>query len=425
MNIHFTTFGCKVNMYESECLRCLFEEQGYVCTDDRDNADVFVVNSCTVTRDSDVKLFKALRRIRREHPEGIIVLMGCYPQAHGVTEEITADIITGTKDRKKIIEMVDRFIADRSPAVSIPPLERNDPFENIYAPSIHGHTRAFMKITDGCAMNCTYCIIPRSRGAVRCKSIGDIRREAKIFAANGYKEIVLIGINLMCYRDGGKRLTDAVEACVTDGIERIRLSSIEPEMMRRDDLLRMRDTGIFCPSFHLALQSGCDKVLREMGRHYTTDEYRKIVDLCREVFPGCGISADIMVGFPGETDEDHRQSARFIRDIGFSDMHVFMYSPRESTPAAARTDQIPPEIKKLRADQISSIGRESSRLFLENHIGKVFPVLTERPGRDGIAHGHAPDNSHVKIFTENILPNSILYVRIDNVGDNFCSGHCI
>ncbi|MBR4225088.1 MAG: MiaB/RimO family radical SAM methylthiotransferase [Oscillospiraceae bacterium] len=422
MNIHFITFGCKVNMYETECIRHLFEKAGFTSTDDPTDADIFVINSCTVTHESDVKLLKALRRIRREHPDAVIVLMGCYPQVHDIPSYIGADIVTGTKDRAKIVDMVKVFMRERSPIVSLPSVD-DAQYEILTAPTIHGHTRGFIKIQDGCSMRCTYCIIPYARGKVRSKPIDIIRREAEALAANGYKEIVLIGIDIMCYRWEGKRLIDAAEACCVDGIERIRLGSLEPGLVKYDDLLRLRDTGKFCPSFHLSLHSGCDKTLREMGRRYTSEEYARITDLCREVFPGCGISADIMVGFPGETYEDHRISCEFAEKIGFADMHVFMYSPRDGTPAAERTDQIDPAIKKLRAAEMSAIGSISRQKFLTGLIGSELSVLTERPGRDGLAHGHAPNNAHIKILTENILPNSILCVTIDSVGDDHCLGH--
>ena len=406
-------------------MRQIFEKEGFTPTDDADIADVILVNSCTVTHDADSKLFKCLRRIRREQSSAVLVLTGCYPQSHE-TDGIDADIITGTKDRSALPGLVRRFLQERSPALYIPAYKAGDVFEDISAQTIHGHTRAFIKIQDGCTMNCTYCIIPRARGYMRSKPLDEIRRQASSFAANGYREIILIGINLMFYgKKEGIDLADAVEACCTDGIERIRLGSIEPEMLERNTLIRMKSTGHFCPSFHLSLQSGCDRILHEMGRSYDTAAFERTVDMCREIFPDCGITADIMTGFPGETEEDHAASLAFVKKIGFSDLQVFAYSPREGTPAAARTDQVPGSIKKRRAAEISAAGMACRHDFYEKMLGSTVPVLTERPAADGIPHGHAPNGAHVKIFTENsekCLPNSIFYVTIDSVGECFCSG---
>ena len=429
MYIHFITFGCKVNMYETECLRRLFEEDGFTVSDTEDGADIFVVNSCTVTHDSDSKLFKTLRRLKREHPGTVTVLTGCYPQAHGsLPDGVPADVITGTKDRGSLVALTQRCLKEKKRISSVIAYSAAEPFERMGTSVISGHTRAFMKIQDGCGMHCTYCIIPQARGSIRSKPIDDIVKEAEVFASNGYKEIVLVGINLMFYGvEYGLRLVDAIEAvCRTEGIERVRISSLEPEIISEEHLIRLSRQEKFCPHFHLSLQSGCDKTLAAMKRHYDTEKYESIVSLCRKYFPDCGISADVMTGFPGETEEDHAESIAFIEKIGFSDIHVFQYSPRENTPAASYPDQVDGSVKKRRAAELIAAGKASQQRFLSSLVGRTYPVLFEREKNDGIPHGYAPNYAHIKILTENSeksLRKQIFYATIDCVGDGFCWAH--
>ncbi|MBQ5312364.1 MAG: tRNA (N(6)-L-threonylcarbamoyladenosine(37)-C(2))-methylthiotransferase MtaB [Oscillospiraceae bacterium] len=425
MYIHFMTFGCKVNMYETECLRKLFESEGFVSSDET-KADIFVVNSCTVTHDSDNKLFKALRRIRREHPAAVIAVTGCYPQAHStLPDDVPADIVTGTKSRAGTVRLVKEFLADRVRIDAVSPFSGKEGFERLDTSVINGHTRAFMKIQDGCSMHCTYCIIPQARGNMRSKPLEDITAEARAFADNGYKEIVLVGINLMFYGiEYGLRLVDAIEAvCAVDGIERVRISSLEPEIISESDLSSLSAQPKFCPHFHLSLQSGSDRVLSLMKRHYDTAAYESIVGMCRKAFPDCGISADVMTGFPGETEDDHEQTLAFIDRIGFSDLHVFSYSPRENTPAALFPDQVDNAVKKRRAAELITAGQRTQDIFLNTLIGRTYPVLFEREKNDGIPHGYAPNYAHIKILTENSekgLHKQIFYATIDYVDDGSC-----
>ncbi|MCM1524456.1 MAG: tRNA (N(6)-L-threonylcarbamoyladenosine(37)-C(2))-methylthiotransferase MtaB [Ruminococcus sp.] len=433
MNIYFLTFGCKVNTYETAALSERFVQAGFEVTKDKSAADIFFINSCTVTSESDSKLHRTVIRLRRDFPNAVIVLTGCYPQAFPEKAALEqADIITGTKDRGKIVDTVAEYLKSygKAPLFNVSPYLPEDRFENMSVSSVDGHTRAFMKIQDGCNSFCSYCIIPYSRGRIRSKELKDIAREAEALAANGYREIVLSGINLAFYgAEYGLKLTDAVKAAASvKGIERVRLGSLEPERITADDLKTLADIPCFCPSFHLSLQSGCDRILKAMNRKYTSREYAELVSTIRGIFPGCGVTTDIMTGFPGETEDDHRISMEFAESIGFSDIHVFPYSRRKGTKADLMDGQVSADTKKRRAKEMAETGAGCRRKFLEAMVGKEFPVLFEREKSDGVHHGYTPNYTHVKILTkysEKSLRNSIFYVKIDIIGEDCCLGHII
>ncbi len=431
MNIYFITFGCKVNLYETAAMTEMLLKEGFAVTADKSSADIFVINSCTVTHESDMKLGQTVRRLRREYPGTVIVLTGCYPQAYPEkAEEERADIIIGTKNRSSLGELIKKFLSEREPVKGVVPYTGHEEFEALSVSRVEGHTRGFMKIQDGCNCFCSYCIIPYSRGRIRSRPLWDIEAESRRLAENGIKEIVLTGINLGFYGAAeGVDIADAAEAAGrAEVIERIRLGSLEPERITEDILIRLAKLPKLCPSFHYSLQSGCDRTLAAMNRRYTTDDYRKLTELTRRLFPGCGITTDIMTGFPGETEEDHKRSAEFVREMCFSDIHVFPYSPREGTRAAALPDQIPQSVKKRRAAEMTEIGRQMRSEYLQGMTGQTLPVLFEREGADGIPHGYTPNYVHVKILTKNSeksLRNSIFYVTIDIIGEDCCKGHIV
>lgn len=410
----------------------LFYESGFEVTEDKNSADIFAVNSCTVTAESDSKLMQTLRRIKRDFPGTVTLLTGCFPQAFPektAAEGFPADIVTGNRDRDALPGLVSDFMERRQPLCAVSSHERGEIFEDIPGGAAAGHTRAFMKIQDGCPGGCAYCVIPRARGNIRSKPIESIKREALLLAEGGCREIVLTGINLAFYgADMGMRLVDALKAvCVTEGICRVRLGSLEPEMLTEEDIHRMAGLPEVCPCFHLSLQSGCKRTLASMNRRYDPNTYRDTVRIIRENFPGCGITTDVMTGFPGETEDDHRESMEFVRETGFSRIHVFPYSPREGT-AAFDMPQIPGDVKKRRAREMTLVGEECSRKFTESLMGRTFPVLFEREGADGLPNGYTPNYVHVKILTKNSeksLRNSIFYVTIDKVGDESCYGHIV
>lgn len=432
MYIHFKTFGCKVNLYETENMKQNFGSKGFTVTEKENESDIFVINTCTVTETGDKKVFKELRRLRREYPNAVIAVTGCYPQAFpDEAEKIPeADILTGTKNRNALPEIIKAFLDNRTKKINICEYTSNDVFEDMCNIGYENNTRGFIKIQDGCNMFCTYCIIPYSRGRFRSKPIEKLKAEAEQLASAGYREIVLVGINLSFYGIEYKlRLADAVEAvCAVNGIERVRLGSLEPEMITDDDIRRFAAQPKLCPHFHLSLQSGCDKTLKEMNRRYTTADYSELVKKLRENFENCSITTDIMVGFPNETDEDFAQSEEFVRKIGFSKVHVFPYSPRKGTPAAEFDDQIPTWKKNARAKTMSAAAEGSQRKFLQSQSGLTFPVLFEREKSDKIPHGYTPNYTLVKIFTkisEKSLRNRIFYVKIERIENDYCVGEII
>lgn len=432
MNIHFITFGCKVNLYETENMKQLFRNKGYSISNNSDDCDIYIINSCTVTETGDKKFLKELRKLRREHPDSIIAVTGCFPQAfpdkaQNLTE---ADIICGTKGRSQLPGIIEQFIAERRKVVNICDYTSSEAFEDMKNESYDGNTRAFIKIQDGCNMFCTYCIIPYSRGKFRSKPIEKLIEEASDLAAAGYKEIVLVGINLSFYGiEFGSRLADAVEAvCGIEGIERVRLGSLEPEIITDHDIERIAAQKKLCPQFHLSLQSGCDRTLKAMNRKYTSFDYKALADKLRCHFNDCAITTDIMVGFPGETEDDFYTSVEFVKSIGFAKTHIFPYSRRDGTPAAEYSNQVSEEEKRRRASIMAAAAEESQKEFLQKQIGKTYPVLFEREKIDGFPNGYTPNYTKVKIFTkysDKSLRNQIFYVKIIGLEDDYCIGEII
>ncbi len=393
--IRFITFGCKVNTYETQCMREAFLADGF--TEAGNEADIYIINSCTVTSRADAKLFKCMRSLRREHPGSVIVLTGCYPQAHDDNPENIADIITGTSGRSGLPALVRKHIEDREALRRITPHEKGEHFGSETAAYSEGHTRAFVKIQDGCEMNCSYCIIPHARGHMRSKPPDILKKEIATLAEHSFREIVLVGINIMFYgREYGLDLADAVDiASEPQNIERVRISSIEPEKMQGGMIERLSANPKFCPSFHLSLQSGADNVLRAMKRHYDTDKYSEIVRQIRDNFPDAAITTDIMTGFPGETEDDHIRSMEFAKKIGFARIHVFPYSERNGTPAAAM-EQVAPSVRHRRAREMTELGNELSRGFNNRFIGRTMQVLFERE-HNGIHNGHTKNYLTVRL----------------------------
>ena len=429
--VYFITYGCKVSHYETELLKSCFGDAGFSVSDKSDDADVIVVNSCTVTGSGDSKSLYSVRKLRKDLPDAVIVLTGCVPQASPeIADKVPeADIVTGTKERAKLPALVLEALVKRSRIVEIPEYRAGDAFECISYTPTDDHTRGFVKIQDGCNCFCSYCMIPYARGRCRSKPLDVLESEVKMLAEAGRKEIVLTGINIAFYgAEYGLRLVDAVELCCkTDGIERVRLGSIEPEMLSDDDLQRLSVLSQFCPQFHLSLQSGSAATLKRMNRRYTPDEYAAIAGKIREYFPDAAFTTDIMVGFPEETDEEFSESMAFAEKIGFSKIHVFQYSPRKGTPAA-KMKQIPENIKHERADKMKALGDKLSMRYMKNLIGKTVPVLFELEKSADFHQGHAPDHTLIKISRKNqkkSLRNCIFYVTIERAADDCCFGKII
>lgn len=432
MKVYFITFGCKVNLCETEALKSEFLNAGFQVTDDETLADIFIVNSCTVTATSDKKTRQTLNHLKREYPKSIVVLTGCYPQAFREQAENiqSVDIITGNKDKKETVNLVKKYIQDHNRISSIQDYLSTDKFETLEIGEFSSKTRGFVKIQDGCNRFCTYCIIPYARGRIRSKSLIDVEKEVKSLVKSGHKEIVLVGINLMFYgAELGIRLVDAVELCSKiDGVERIRLGSLEPEVITNDDLVRLSKVRQFCPQFHLSLQSGCDKTLKDMNRAYTSKEYYNLVTKIRSIFPDSSITTDVMVGFPNETLEDFQQSLDFVKKVGFAKIHVFPYSRRSGTVADKLPNQITRAEKQIRAKKMSLVGNQTQQEFLKSQVGKVYPVLFELENEEGYHHGYTPNYTLVKIPRENIrksLRKSIFCVKIEECKEDYCIGSIV
>lgn len=421
------TLGCKVNQYESQAMREDLLRHGYILSDDREHADISIINSCTVTSTSDSKNRKLINRIRRQNPEGIIVLTGCMPQAFpDDMESLTnCDIILGNKERSKLIPTLEKYISEKHKLIDIPPhLNKGFSYENLTVSSFGEHTRAFIKIEDGCNRFCSYCIIPYARGRVRSKPLEELEKELQSVADNGYKEVVLVGINLSAYGlNEDFDLADAVEAaCNVEKIERVRLGSFEPEQMSDELISRLASFDKFCPQFHLSLQSGCDKTLKAMNRHYTSAEYMEIVDRLKASFVNPSFTTDVMVGFAGETDEDFEKSMEFVRSVGFAKVHVFPYSQRKGTVADKATNQVSPRDKENRAKRMSALVEESRNDFLNSQLGLIEEVLFERL-RHGYLEGYTKNYTPVHVYsTDDLLCGQIKKVKLTEVGDDCCIG---
>lgn len=386
MRVTFYTLGCKVNQNETGALAQLFEESGYTVVPNEEDADVYVVNSCTVTNFGDQKSRKWLRRAKRENPGAVTVLTGCYPQAFpeeaaGIME---ADVVTGSGNRRAILQDVQKVLdGEAERVVDIRPHEKGERFEELPMDKFAEHTRAFVKVEDGCNRQCAYCVIPRARGPVRSRDEASILQELHRLTESGYKEIVLTAISLPSYgTDTGTSLVDLVEkAAAVPGVERLRLGSLDPDMLHDDDIFRLSRVEKLCPQFHLSLQSGCDKTLRAMRRPYTTAQFAEIADKLRNAFGADRVSftTDVIVGFPGETEEDFEASMAFVTGQRFLKVHVFPYSRREGTPAYDYPDQVPEHEKEDRSRRMTAAVEAVRAEEAARMQGRAADVLLETP----------------------------------------------
>lgn len=425
MKVQFYTLGCKVNQYESEAMGELFEKRGYTVVGEDEPADIVIINSCTVTAESNRKTRQTVRKARRKNSQAVIVLTGCMAQAFPdeAAKIVEADIVVGNKNEDKIPDLCERFIAERKAMHIFEEHETGEKITDFTVTGFSEHTRSYIKIEDGCNRFCSYCIIPYARGRVRSKSVGAIAAEAEGLSRSGYKEIVLVGINLSAYgQDTGAGLCDAVlAAAAPEGIERVRLGSLECDQISDDALLKLSECKEFCPQFHLSLQSGCDRTLREMNRKYDTAFYRDLVERIRRIFPDASITTDIMVGFPGESDEDFKESCDFVRETGFARSHVFIYSEREGTPAARRHDAVDKSVRAERAHIMGDICRQCERDFLKAQCGKTEKVLFETE-IDGYWEGYTGNYTRVKVKSAGDLEGKILPVVLTAANEDYCIG---
>ena len=426
--VAFYTLGCKVNQYETEAMLELFEKEGYEKAETEDYADVYVINTCTVTHMSDRKSRQYIRRMKKKNPDAIIAVVGCYSQVS--PEEILSidevNLVMGTNDRKQIVEEVKKIDASRKVS-TVDDIMKVKAFEEIEINKTNGKTRAFMKIQDGCDRYCSYCIIPYARGRVRSRDLESIVKEVENLASNGYKEVVLTGIHVASYgkdiKDSDIKLLDVIKQINDiEGIERIRLSSVEPILFTDEFVEAVSTMDKVCPHYHLSLQSGCDETLKRMKRRYTTEEYKAIVDRLRAAIPNVSITTDVIVGFPGETNEEFDKTYEFLKDIELTHMHVFKYSPRKGTPAATMENQVDPSTKHDRSEKLLQLNEENFNKFGQKMLGKEFNVLFEQKVGDNKYEGLTENYVKVIVESDNDISEQILKVKIKDVKNEFLEG---
>lgn len=422
------TLGCKVNQYETEAMTELFLKAGYSIVNHEEFADIYVINTCTVTNLSDKKSRQFIRRSKNKNSEAIIAVVGCYSQV--APDEISAieevDIILGTDNRNKIVELCEEFKSERKKVNLVSDIMKVREFEDLEIEDVEGKTRAFLKVQDGCNQYCSYCIIPYARGSIRSRKIESIVEEVSRLSDAGFKEVVLTGIHIASYgKDlGDERLIDLIEKIhEVDGIERIRLGSLEPTLVTDEFMTRLSRLNKVCNHFHLSLQSGSDTVLKRMNRRYTTDEYRKIVEIIRHYMNDVAFTTDIIVGFPEETEDEFRETYDFVEEIGFSKVHVFQYSPRKGTPAA-ELKQLNGTIKHDRSKRLIELSEKLSKEFNEKFIGKTLDVLFEEESKYKAHHIEGYTTNYIRVIAleDFSLIGKIEPVKIEAIKDESLIG---
>lgn len=413
------TLGCKVNQYESEAVEEIFQARGY--EKKQNNADIYVINTCTVTNMSDRKSRQMISRARRDNPEAVIAVMGCYSQVK--PEEVAAiegvDVVLGSRNKEEVVDLCENVLQNKKAIDKVLSFSETKTIEELEISNQEAMTRAYMKIQDGCNMYCSYCLIPYARGNIASRDMDSIKKEAERLAQNGYKEIVLTGIHVASYgkdlRNGISLIDVIEEVSKTEGIERIRLSSMEPRHITREFLERMKATGKACDHFHLSLQSGSDDILRAMNRKYDTKIFKEKVNLIREVFPNAGLTTDIIVGFPTETEKNHEETKDFVKEIKFAKTHLFKYSKRDGTKAASMKPEVDSNVKKERLKELEAIEEVNRLNFLKNQIGKTLSVLFEsKSDMEGYKSGYSTNYLRVNV-KDDIGDNEIRNVLITEI----------
>ncbi len=384
----FYTLGCKVNQYETEAMSELFKAAGYKICDFNSHADIYIINTCTVTGMSDRKSRQIIRRAKKQNPGAFVIVTGCYAQTapDDILKIEGVNLVLGTQDRSKIVEIYENYRQSMLPKSCVHDIMHTHNFDNLSVSDYSDRTRAYIKVQEGCNQFCSYCIIPYARGPIRTRPLSEVLAESKRLADMGFTEITYVGIHIASYGldTHSADLADLLnEANKIDGIRRIRLSSIEPMTLDSTFIEKIKNCTKLCHHFHLSLQSGCDETLKRMNRKYTTDRYYSIVEGLRAHFPDVSITTDIMVGFAGETDEEFKKTCDFVKKVQFSGAHIFQYSIREGTPAADYPNQVPPEIKDERSKIIDKICTDSKNAFMKQFLGKKCRVLFEEPLKDG------------------------------------------
>ena len=415
--VAFCTLGCKVNQYETEAMITLFKDRGYFVAPFDEVCDIYVINTCTVTGEGERKSRQMIHRAHGKNNDAIIVVTGCYSQVSPdeVAKLEGVSLVIGTCDRARIVDMTEEFIQKSQKQVNVCDIMKKRDYEDLWISSYEDKTRAFVKIEDGCTEFCTYCIIPYARGPVRSRTPESITKEITTLADNGYKEVVLTGIHIGSYgRDlKDKTLLDAIKAANSvKGIKRIRLGSVEPRILTKDFIEEISKMPKVCDHFHISLQSGCDRTLKAMNRKYTTDEYRNAVKNLRLFYKNPAITTDIIAGFPGETPDDFLESLKFMEEIRFSEAHIFPYSPRKGTKAAAMEGQITKKEKNERARKMIDASKRLHNEYVKSFTGAETEVLFERSVGDNIYEGHMSNYITVRVQSPDDIAHMFKKVKI-------------
>lgn len=431
-NVAFCTLGCKVNQYETQAINGIFKKEGYDVVDFEEKADVYVINTCTVTSLSDRKSRQMIRKAKKNNPESIVVVVGCYAQTapDEVSQIPGVNLIVGTKERSMIPEYIKRIENGEEQINAVNDIMGNRYFEEMPVDSNIERTRAYLKIQEGCSQFCSYCIIPYARGPIRSRRKDEILEEARKMAAAGFKEIVLTGIHVASYGKDTKEssLMDIIqEVHNIPEIERIRLGSLEPTVITEAFARMAQGLPKLCPHYHISLQSGCDATLKRMNRKYSAKEYEEVVLRLRAHIPDVAITTDVMVGFPGETEEEFNETLTFLKRINLYQMHVFKFSPRKGTPAAGFDNQIPPEIKEIRSKLLINLSRENTLSFNKKHEGSVVPVIIDQHFKDfgDIFEGMTSNYIKVAVKADESYIGQIVNVRITKAVDDYVEGELI
>ena len=437
--VAFCTLGCKVNQYETDAMRGSFEAEGYEVKEFSQEASVYVINTCTVTNMADRKSRQMMHRAKKKNPDGIIVAVGCYVQAakEQLEEDTLIDLVIGNNMKSQVVQIVEQYIQDNRHTEDrdayVADIAHSHEYETMHIETVSEHTRAYIKIQDGCNQFCSYCIIPYARGRVRSRKMEDILQEVRNLTANGYKEIVLTGIHISSYgldfehtadeqEDYGpfknSALIDLIEVLSgIEGLERIRLGSLEPRIITENFVRRLCKVPQICPHFHLSLQSGCDETLKKMNRHYTTALYLEKCGILRQYFDRPALTTDVIVGFPGETEEEFAQTERFLETVHFSDMHIFKYSKRRGTKAADMPNQIDPQIQSVRSEKLIALGERMKDDFLEACKDQEQIVLIEEETEiDGTKYmtGHSKNYIRCAFEMDGLVPNMVIKGTINS-----------
>ena len=401
--------GCKVNSYETEAMQQLLEEAGYEIVSFHEKADVYIINTCSVTNIADRKSRQMLHRAKKQNPEAVVVAAGCYVQsaAEELKADLAVDVIIGNNKKQDLVPILEEYFKDRTDSSHVIEINETHEYERLSIHKIADHTRAFLKVQDGCNQFCSYCIIPYTRGRVRSRRPEEVVAEVRELAAAGYQEVVLTGIHLSSYgvdfkEEENENLLSLIrQVHEVEGINRIRLGSLEPRIITDDFAKALASMPKFCPHFHLSLQSGCDETLKRMNRHYTTEEYAAGCDILRRYFDNPAITTDVIVGFPGETEEEFEATKAFLERIGFYEMHIFKYSRRAGTRADRMPEQVPEQIKNVRSEALLLLEKQMSKAYRESFLGKKKTVLLEEKTEIG---GRAYMIGHTMEYVKAVVP---------------------